>query len=254
MSLILNIDTATEKAGVCLSRDGVSLFELQHEDQKNHAAFVQPAIQEVMLATGYTLQQLDAIAVTAGPGSYTGLRVGLATAKGLCFTLDKPLIMINTLEVMAKAASEISDLGSRISDLRATMSNQQSEITDPESEIRDPRSEILFCPLIDARRMEVFTALYNANLEEVMPPAAMIITEESFATWLDQQPVLFSGSGHRKLQDILQHQNALFSTVEHRPSDLGALAALAFRENRLADLAYSEPFYLKEFFTPALKA
>jgi tRNA threonylcarbamoyladenosine biosynthesis protein TsaB len=237
MALILNIDTATEKAGVCLTKDGEVLFELQHEEQKNHAAFVQPAIQTIVQETGIPLQELDAIAVTAGPGSYTGLRVGLATAKGLCFTLNKPLIMINTLEVMAKAASRL------LSNTSALPSSLSSVIPH--------LSSLLLCPMIDARRLEVFTALYNTALQEVSPPAALILTEHSFEEYLAKQPMLFTGSGHRKFQALLQHPNAVFSEVEHRPADLGALATLAFHENKVSDLAYSEPFYLKEFFTPA---
>lgn len=225
MALILNIDTATERAGVCLSKDGKVLQELAHDDQKNHAGFIQPAIRELMLKTSYSLADVDAIAVTAGPGSYTGLRVGLATAKGLCFTLSKPLLLINTLEVMAQAA------------LRAGV----------------PASDILLCPMIDARRMEVFAGMYTTQLQAVQSPSAVILTEESFKEILDKEAVLFMGNGSIKFKAIVQHSNAMFSDVQHGARDLGVLAEAAFERNDTADLAYSEPFYLKEFFNPTGK-
>lgn len=225
MALILNIDTATERAGVCLSMNGEVLQELKHEDQKNHAGFIQPAIGNLMLKTGYKLADLDAIAVTAGPGSYTGLRVGLATAKGLCFTLSKPLLLVNTLEVMAQAV------------LRAEA----------------PTSDILLCPMIDARRMEVFTGMYTSKLQVVQSPSAVILTDESFKEILDKQAVMFTGNGSAKFKDIMNHDNAFFSSVQHEAGDLGVLAEFAFQSNQIADLAYSEPFYLKEFFNPTQK-
>lgn len=225
MALILNIDTATETAGVCLSQDGAVLFALQHEEQKNHAAFVQPAISAVIEETGLSLNALDAIAVTAGPGSYTGLRVGLATVKGLSFTLGKPLILVNTLEVMAKAVE------------REALLLQVD----------------LLCPMIDARRLEVFTALYTPYLREVRAPAPLLLTADSFSNDLDTQKVLFSGSGHVKFRGLTHHPHAVFTDTVHTASDLAALASVAFHENRFADLAYSEPFYLKDFYNPASK-
>lgn len=225
MALILNIDTATEQAGVCLSKDGEVLEALTHDDQKNHAGFIQPAIRELMLKTSYQLADVDAIAVTAGPGSYTGLRVGLATAKGLCFTLGKPLLLVNTLEVMAQAV------------IRAGV----------------PASDILICPMIDARRMEVFMGMYTTQLQVVQSPSAVILTEESFKEILDNQVILFSGNGSAKFKAMMQHSNAMFSEVQHVAGDLGVLAEAAFKRNDIADLAYSEPFYLKEFFNPVSK-
>lgn len=231
MTLILNIDTATETAGVCLSRDGVALVEATNPDQKNHAGFIQPAIQQLMAEAGISLNQVDAISVTEGPGSYTGLRVGMATAKGLCFTLGKPLILVNTLEVMAYASRRNLAAISLPDGVKA--------------------GDVLLCPMIDARRMEVFTAVYTTDLKPVMAASALILSEESFKVFLDKQPVVFSGSGHEKFMTVSQHSNSLFSGVRHESSDLAALASIAFRENKTADLAYSEPFYLKEFFNPA---
>lgn len=222
MALILNIDTATENAGVCLSLDGRPLFQLENKDQKSHASFVQPAVKSVMEETGYELKQLAAIAVTSGPGSYTGLRVGLSSAKGLCFALNKPLLLINTLEVMAAA-----QLNSGI----ATGGN-------------------LICPMIDARRMEVFTGIFNTDLQEVMAPAAMILDAQSFQEQLTDNTIVFCGNGSSKWQPLCGHPHAIFSNVTHEAKDIAMLAEKAFEAKRFSNLAYSEPFYLKEFFTP----
>ena len=142
MALILNIDTSTEKASICIASNGVSTALLENAQQKEHAGWIHPAIEELLEQTKYTLHDLEAIAVTAGPGSYTGLRVGMATAKGLCYALNIPLITENTLRAMALASRQAYDG-------KINLEN------------------ILFCPMIDARRMEVFTALFNPALEEV---------------------------------------------------------------------------------------
>ncbi len=219
MSYLLNIDTATEQASVCLSQDDRVLAQLTNPDQKNHAAFLQPAIQQLVQQTGISLQQLDAVAVTGGPGSYTGLRVGLASAKGICYTLNKPLIIINTLDVMAWAAIE-----------------QERDNTQ------------LYCSLIDARRMEVFTAIYQHDLTVMMAPQAMILDESSFHELLEKQAILFIGSGSEKLKGILSHPQARFQNVQHNAGHLAQLALKAFADQSFADIAYSEPLYLKAFY------
>ena len=226
MPLLLNIDTATEHASVCLSAEGSILAMEKSADQKNHASFIQPAIKKIMQAAGVSLQSIDSVAVTAGPGSYTGLRVGMATAKGLCYALQKPLILINTLEVMAYAA-----------------------IVDEETKGKLETGNVLFCPMIDARRMEVFTALYNSSLQIITEPAAMVLDENSFAKTLQQNQIIFSGSGHAKFQKIINHPNAFFSTAVQHAGHLAVLAGRSFLQKKFADIAYCEPFYLKEFFT-----
>jgi len=223
--LILNIDTATEHASVCLSENDVILGLSESTEQKNHAAFVQPAIEEMMSESGYSLSDLSAVAVTIGPGSYTGLRVGLASAKGICFALDKPLLTINTLQVMAWAA--IKD------------HTTQTPLPDPAT---------LFCPLIDARRMEVFTGLYTLEGRELTPPHALIIDKDSFQSYYHQAPVVFSGSGHNKLKEILTGHNIRYSDIQHNASHLAHLGANAYQAGIFADLAYSAPLYVKEFF------
>ncbi len=231
MPLLLCIDTATEHASVCLSRGNVVLGLIESTEQKNHASFVQPAIQQLTDKSGYQLKEVDAIAVTAGPGSYTGLRVGLASAKGICYAIDKPLILIDTLEVMAQSV------------LSQFVLNNQAI---------DPLT--LLCPLIDARRMEVFTALYNLSLQEIQPPHALILDTQSFHPILAQQPVIFSGSGHYKLKELISHQNAVFANIQHNASHLAIRSLIAYESNRFADIAYSEPLYVKEFFHPAKPA
>lgn len=217
MSIILNIDTATENAQVSIAKDGIILQHLDNDHQKNHAQFLQPALQKILLSTGILINDVDAIAVTAGPGSYTGIRVGMASAKGLCYALNKPLITINTLEVLTIAAQANTTTAS------------------------------LFCPMIDARRMEVFTALYTTSLTPLLAPCALILNENSFATYLQTTPVSFFGSGAFKWQALCQHTNASFITTLNTPVAMANLAAKYFTKSQFAPLAYSQPIYCKEF-------
>ena len=218
MALILNIDTATETAQVSFAKDGIVLQALQNNAQKDHASFLQTAIQQLAKTAVITLNDVDAIAVTAGPGSYTGLRVGMSSAKGLCYALNKPLIAINTLEVLAADAIQ-----------------------------RSNDDAILFCPMIDARRMEVFTAIYNHDLTTALAPCAMVLDEHSFAEQLMQHKIIFFGSGAVKWQSICKNPNALFANVSNPANAMAALSNTYFKKQAFADLAYSEPLYLKEF-------
>lgn len=225
MPLLLNIDTATEHASVCISRDETVLGLVESTEQKNHASFVQPAIQQLVAQAGIELRDVDAVSVTAGPGSYTGLRVGLASAKGICYALARPLILVGTLEVMAQAVVE-----------QYTVSGKRI----------DPAS--LICPMIDARRMEVFTAVYSPSLQEITSPHALIIDPLSFSSLLAERPIIFSGTGHSKLEAVISSPNATFLNIQHNASHLAIFALTAYQSNRFADLAYSEPMYVKEFF------
>jgi tRNA threonylcarbamoyladenosine biosynthesis protein TsaB len=219
MSLILNIDTATETAQVSFAKDGKLLQSLQNDSQKDHASFLQVAIQQLTKAAAIKLNDIDAIAVTAGPGSYTGLRVGMSGAKGLCYALNKPLITLNTLEVLAVAA-----IG-------------QSHDT----------VNFLYCPMIDARRMEVFTAIYSSITATILSPCAMILQHDSFLKALEKDKIIFFGSGADKWKAICHHPNASFTVVSNLPAAMSQLAQDYFIRNHFANLAYSEPFYLKEF-------
>lgn len=224
MSLLLHIDTAVENASICISKDGLLLRMAENKNQKDHAAWIQPAIQTLMQEAGYTLRDLNAIAVSNGPGSYTGLRVGLATTKGLCYALNIPLITLSTLEVMALSAKNATDY-------------------------RLMTNDFLFCPLIDARRMEVFTGLYDKNLNVIQPPHARIIDESSFKEELNENKILFFGNGAAKCRIVIQHPNAPFEAIDHNASHMIALAEMKMSKNEFADLAYAEPFYIKDFHT-----
>jgi tRNA threonylcarbamoyladenosine biosynthesis protein TsaB len=169
MSLILNIDTATDIAHVSLSQSGEMLDSITNNDQKEHGSFLQPSIQKLLKNNSLAIASLDAVAVSVGPGSYTGLRVGMASAKGICFALQKPLITINSLEIISYAA--------------LLENSHKYDLTNA-----------LLCPLIDARRMEVFTALYNQKLEKILEPQAMIIDASSFEHYLLTNKILTNES------------------------------------------------------------
>lgn len=219
MALLLCIDTALETAAVGLCSDNTILNSETNTDQKNHAAFVQPAIQKMVQTCGVSFDDIDAVAVGNGPGSYTGLRVGLATAKGICYAARKPLILLSTLEVMTGAAIE------RYNDEKA-----------------------LYCPMIDARRNEVFTAVYNYFLEPVWPPQPLIVQENSFGEILRKQKIYFFGSGHKKCEKILKHENTVFADIFYTLYHVNKLAQLVFGEKRFSDTAYAEPYYVKDFY------
>lgn len=228
MALILNIDTATEHASVCLSKDHELLALESNPNQKDHAAFIQPAIRRLLSTVNCQLSALDAVAASNGPGSYTGLRVGLSTAKGICYALDKPLILINTLQIIATAA------------IHHQLSTNDQHST-------------LYCPMIDARRMEVFTAVYNDQLKEVQAPSAMILNENSFNDLLQEHAIIFSGSGSGKLKTVIENSNAFFLNIQHDARHMQTIAENMYLLKSFADKAYSEPYYIKEFFTPAPK-
>jgi tRNA threonylcarbamoyladenosine biosynthesis protein TsaB len=221
MSLILNIDTAVDSASICLAQDGRSLGLLVNPDQKEHAAWLHPAINELLKKNGLTPAQLGAIAVSIGPGSYTGLRVGLASAKGLCYALNIPLVAISTLRIMALAV--------------------QKEATD------------LICPLIDARRMEVFAAVYDKELGEKIAPHALIIDEKSFSTLLAENKILFCGNGSQKLQPLVSATSAFFTGTTADATHLAQLSHDHFSRKSFANLIYTEPLYIKEFYSPHRK-
>ena len=219
MSLILNIDTATETAQVSFARDGKLLQSLSNESQKDHASFLQVAIQQLIQSAAIMLADVDAIAVTAGPGSYTGLRVGMSSAKGLCYALNKPLITINTLEVLTVAAIQ---------------------------QTNEP-GKFLYCPMIDARRMEVFTAIFSSKTTTKLSPCAMILQQDSFINELEKNKIVFFGSGAAKWKTLCDHPNASFTVVSNLPAAMAQLSYDHCTRNDFANLAYSEPFYLKEF-------
>jgi tRNA threonylcarbamoyladenosine biosynthesis protein TsaB len=221
MAILLNIDTAVETASVCVSNDSDVIAVAVNENQKDHAAWLHIAIRKILQQAGLSVNDLEGIAVSIGPGSYTGLRIGLSAAKGLCYALSIPLISIDTLKIMAHAVNK--------------------------------EAAELFCPVIDARRMEVFTAVYDKFLNEIIKPRALVIDKNSFSELLTSHKIVFCGTGNKKLQDILFHDNAVFSTTKTTAADMPDLAFELFREKKFASMAYVEPLYLKEFYTPPVK-
>ena len=221
MAYLLCIDTAQGTASVCLTNNEKIIGSLSNNEQKDHAGWLHNAINTLLQEQNLSINSIDAIAVSNGPGSYTGLRVGLSAAKGLCYALNIPLITISTLKMMAGA-------------------------------IKHPTTGLL-CPLIDARRMEVYTAIYTKELNEVLPPTALIIDENSFSSFLSNEILIFTGSGMDKLKKIIQHPNAQFVENPFSAENLVPLAIQEFQAGHFADLAYAEPFYIKEFYSPARK-
>jgi tRNA threonylcarbamoyladenosine biosynthesis protein TsaB len=219
VSFILNIDTAVQTSSVCLAQNDTSVALKINPSQKDSAAWLHIAINELLKGENLALHQLDAIAVSEGPGSYTGLRVGMATAKGLCYALNKPLITINTLQLMAFAANKTNG--------------------------------VLLCPMIDARRMEVFTAVFNTDLNYILPPTNLILNETSFKELLQKNEIVFFGNGSLKFKPIVNNANATFIEVGFNASAMCSLSYQKFLKQGFADLAYCEPFYAKDFHSPA---
>ena len=222
LAYILNIETATKNCSVSLAKDGkiVAIKEL-NEGGFSHAEKLHQFISEVLTEANITFSNLKAIAVSKGPGSYTGLRIGVSAAKGLCFALDIPLISVNTLQSLAESVT-ISD-GYKI-------------------------------PMLDARRMEVYSAVYDEqnNLKEAV--SATIISEDSFLQFLEKNKVYFFGDGADKCKAILNHKNAVF--IDHKfPSanEMGKLSYLKYKKSDIENVAYFEPFYLKDFMVTTSK-
>jgi len=227
MAYIINIDTAMPGASVAICKNG-QLCAIKHCDNQNHhAAFVQPAIKELMSENKFKFCDINAVAVTAGPGSYTGLRVAMASAKGLCYALKIPLIAIGTLKVMAKAA-------------RNFLIKNNLPLN----------SDTLFCPMIDARRLEVFTALYSHDLMEVEASCAKILTNEYLTQLVNNQHISIFGNGSDKIPHIQQNKYNIIN-VSHNATHLGALSYQYYIDEAFSNIAYTEPLYSKEFFTNA---
>jgi tRNA threonylcarbamoyladenosine biosynthesis protein TsaB len=219
MAYILHIDTTSGHALVALGNDGTLISLRRNDELSRHAAFLHGAIRDMMEEAGISLQDLDAIAVSAGPGSYTGLRVGLATAKGLCYALNKPMIMINTLEIMAHAAREL---------------------------VEDEK-EFFLVPMIDARRMEVFTAGYDEKLRVVFQPQALILSNDSYASLMDDRRTFFFGSGMKKYAEINMHANAAYLPETDIVVSFLHNAISRYNSSEFSNLHHSEPLYLKAF-------
>ncbi len=223
--MILNIETATQICSVSLSK-GNETIALRETDTKNsHAVQLSVFIEELFKSTGISRHEIKAVAISKGPGSYTGLRIGVSTAKGLAYGLNVPLISVSTLQSMAYGVSSVQQYA----------------------------NNSLFAPMIDARRMEVYSAFYNANNQLVKEISADIIEADSYSEFLQNKPVYFFGDGAAKCKQTILHPNAHFiDAFNPSAAFMAAIAHEKFEKGEFENLAYFEPFYLKDFI--AIKA
>ncbi|WP_321514882.1 tRNA (adenosine(37)-N6)-threonylcarbamoyltransferase complex dimerization subunit type 1 TsaB [Marinifilum fragile] len=226
MALLLNIETSTAICSVALGKDGKLLALKENKEGMKHASHLTFFIENILKENNLSTADLDGVAISMGPGSYTGLRIGVSTAKGICYGAGIPLIAVSTLQSMTKALQNNSDLSS-------VVKNQE---------------KALFCPMIDARRMEVYTAFYNAKTELVKDISADIIDENSFANELSEKEIIFFGDGSGKCKNVIANENGIFlDDVNATAVGMIELAEDKFNKNELEDVAYFEPFYLKDF-------
>ncbi len=221
MPYILNVHTSTETAIVNLARDGDTLHTIFNDDTKQHAAFLHSAVNELLEKEGITIRKLDAIGITSGPGSYTGIRVGLSAAKGFCYALNIPLITFNTLEVMALSVAASAE-----------------------------DKEAFYCPMIDARRMEVYTAVYSYDLQEIESPSAKILDENSFKKYKDSDKIIFSGSGSKKFRELVKFANFFFNEAGISSESLASFSWQKFQKAEFENVGSAKPLYIKDFYTP----
>ena len=226
MACILHIETSTDVCSVALSEDGAVLFSKEDFEGPQHAVTLGVFIDEVLSMADSHAKPIDAVALSCGPGSYTGLRIGASMAKGICYGRDLPLIALPTLKVMSVPVLLMDEL--------------------PE--------DALLCPMIDARRMEVYAAIYDRALNPVKEVSADIVTADSYAEYLEQHPVYFFGNGAAKCKEVITHPNARFvDGIQPLARWMFPLADRQFLDGTFQDVAYFEPFYLKEFVATVAK-
>ncbi|MDR0982030.1 MAG: tRNA (adenosine(37)-N6)-threonylcarbamoyltransferase complex dimerization subunit type 1 TsaB [Culturomica sp.] len=229
MALILNIDTSTSVCSVVLAREGKVVAKKEDSTGQNHSLLLGTFIDTILKENNLQAGDLDAVAVSMGPGSYTGLRIGVSMAKGLCYGASLPLIGVNTLQALALAATKLTNAAT---DLHIAM----------------PLLPRLYCPMIDARRMEVYTAVFDGDNQTVIETKAEIITPDSFADTLNDNTVFFLGNGAEKAMTVIQSPNARYiSGVETSAENMTEISEAHFAEKAFEDVAYFEPFYLKDF-------
>ena len=218
MSTIIHIETATEVCSCALSSGGKILLNKETLQGQSHAASLGVFAEEIMQFVRRNNLRIDAVAVSSGPGSYTGLRIGVSQAKGLSYGLNIPLIAVPTHKIMAWTMKD------------------------------SVHADSLLCPMIDARRMEVYATFFDMSLNTVRPTSADIVDGESYIDLLDKHKILFFGNGADKCKEVITHPNASFASgIKPQAAAMLELAETAFAENNFADTAYFEPFYLKEF-------
>ena len=228
MPLLLALETSSVVCSIALYKGASLLGVSELRIEKSHSSHITVMASQLIENCGYTLKDLSAVAVSGGPGSYTGLRIGSSTAKGLCYALDIPLLEVSTLYGLAKQ----------------TMDGVPNA------------HNFLFCPMIDARRMEVYTCLLDADLQERMPVMPLVLDEQSLEEELARQPIIFSGSGAAKLRKLKEgNPNALFiDGVQPSAKSIGELALAKFEQQAFEDVAYYEPFYLKDVYITGSKS
>ena len=224
MERIILIETSTALCSVALAEDGVVTAYRESSAPKAHASLTAVFIQELLSERELTLADCDAVCVSMGPGSYTGLRVGVSTAKGLCFGSGKPLLAVGTLDTLVAQAASDAVAG----------------------EGKESPAYRFNIPMVDARRMEDYTAVFE-NGRQITETAPAIIDENSFAEYLEQGPCLFIGDGAGKCADVIKHPDATFLQCWPKASSMVEPALAAYRSGDFKDVAYFEPFYLKEF-------
>jgi len=219
VALILNIETATKSCSISISNNEQIVCLRESISDYSHSNLITLYIQDVILTAGIRFSDLDAISVSKGPGSYTGLRIGVSTAKGLSYALDKPLISVNTLESMTNG--------------------MMKKYID---------KSVLYCPMIDARRMEVYCAVFSSHLENIKSTSAEIINENSFSDLLKENKIVFLGDGAEKCKNIIKSSNAIFhEDINPSAANMADLSCKYYSEGKFENTAYFEPFYLKEF-------
>lgn len=220
MSLILGIDTSTSSGSVALLQDGQLVGTQLYSIEKSHSSLLHVMIKQMMTNAGCEMSELSAVAVAEGPGSYTGLRIGVSAAKGLCLALDIPLIAVNTLEAMAYQM------------------------------YRRSTDEVIYCPMLDARRMEVYSALYDQDFQMIKPTAPVILEDYAYEDVLENKKVLFFGDGSGKSKEVIKHERAFFvDGIVPSAEEVTLLAYEKYKKESFENVISFEPFYLKEFRT-----
>jgi tRNA threonylcarbamoyladenosine biosynthesis protein TsaB len=226
-SVILHIETATDICSVAISEGDQQLTLVESGPERSHASLLNPFIRKALQQSGKDFSSLGAVCVSKGPGSYTGLRIGVSTAKGIAFALEIPLMATGTLENMVHGALQHPSL-------------REPMVTH--------RKTILLCPMLDARRMEVYSCFYSADLRVKREVSADVITKESYLALLKEHPIYFFGNGSAKCSDLITHPNAHFiEGIEPSAAQMIQPAWKQFKNQQFEDVAYFEPYYLKDF-------
>lgn len=246
MALILSIDVSGPKGLVILSENGIYIDSICNTNPMEHASFLQPAISTLLDSNNRQMTQLAAVALSNGPGSYTGLRVGLASAKGLCYALNIPLITINSLQLAAFAIKQQMDCDV-IDTSKGAELKQYFKQAHTEKEI-DNLNKYLICPMLDARRMEVFFALYDTNADPIIQSSAGIIDNTFLSDWLTNNLIIFSGNGSEKWKKICNHPNALFLPEPSIELAFSYFSYRLYQQQVFADIVLTEPYYSKAFY------